>query len=748
MPSHLRASRPPSRAVRPPLHLLCFSITAALLDSLPAAAQTALPGLVIEQPKPAPQSKPRRAARQVPQAAAPVSAPATPAAAMATEPQPSGFPGGQARSGALSVATTQEAIRELATVPGAVTVVTDDYKDTTPAKTIKDALDYVPGVFVQPKWGDDTRLSVRGSGLSRNFHLRGLNLYMDGIPINTADGFGDFQELDPSAFRYIEVYKGASGQRFGATTLGGAINFVTPSGYDAELFGASVDIGSFGFHRLQSSSGGVSGPVDYFITGSVQEQDGFRDHSSGDAERVHANLGYRLSPNVETRFYLNANRVRQDIPGAVSREAALTDPEAAAPNNVTNDQERNIDTLRFANKTTMQVAPGTVLEVGAFALDRHLMHPIFQWLDYEYFDYGGFARLMNETEIGGHKNRLLIAANLHNGTTDVRQYQNIGGEKGLLTADADNEARNATLYAENAFYVLPKLALVAGAQLLHAERKVEDHFLTEPDATPDDSGEQTFNAVSPKVGLLWELDPTAQAYANIARSAEAPSFGENTVGTAPFQADLQTAITYEIGTRGRRPNYSWDVALYRAELENELLCLDVAGTGTCSVRNADETVHQGIELGFGVSVLKGILADGDRPDRLWLNVAYTYSDFRYDGDATFGDNDLPGAPHHFLRAELLYKHPSGVFFGPNIEWVPEAYYVDSANTTKTEAYILLGLKGGYDAGNGLSLYVEGRNLTDEAYIASVSIADNATPDSALFEPGTGRAVHAGVKYRW
>jgi iron complex outermembrane recepter protein len=35
--------------------------------------------------------------------------------------------------------------------------------------------------------------------LSRNFHLRGVQLYMDGIPINTADGYGDFQEIDPSA---------------------------------------------------------------------------------------------------------------------------------------------------------------------------------------------------------------------------------------------------------------------------------------------------------------------------------------------------------------------------------------------------------------------------------------------------------------------------------------------------------------------------------------------------------------------
>ena len=94
----------------------------------------------------------------------------------------------------------------------------------------------MPGVFVQPKWGEDSRLSIRGSGLSRNVHGRGVQLLMDGvIPITTADGGSDFQEIDPTAYRYIEVYKGANALRYGANQLGGAINFVMPTGYDADL---------------------------------------------------------------------------------------------------------------------------------------------------------------------------------------------------------------------------------------------------------------------------------------------------------------------------------------------------------------------------------------------------------------------------------------------------------------------------------------------------------------------------------
>jgi iron complex outermembrane receptor protein len=244
-------------------------------------------------------------------------------------------------------------------------------------------------------------------------------------------------------------------------------------------------------------------------------------------------------------------------------------------------------------------------------------------------------------------------------------------------------------------------------------------------------------------------------FANISRSAEVPSFGEG-VSAPPFlglpsipftDIEAQRATTYEIGTRGERPNFTWDLAAYRAEIDNELQCF-YSAFGNCNVSNADETVHQGLEIGFGVAVLQSILTDGLTPDKLWLRTAYTFNDFYYDGDATFGDNELPGAPRHFVRAELLYKHPSGVYVGPNVEWVPEEYYVDSANTVTTEAYAIWATKVGYDNGGTWTAYLEGRNLSDEAYIASTSIIDRANATSRLFEPGTGRAIYGGVQVKW
>lgn len=689
--------------------------------------------------------KPAKKPKPVATRAAP---PAKPLPASQQQPQPSpataqsGSP--LERAGALTSPDTSEARAEIQRTPGAVSVVPGAaYQASTPAVTIKDVLDYTPGVIAQPKWGEDTRLSIRGSGLSRNFHLRGVQLYMDGIPINTADGYGDFQEIDPTAYRYVEVFKGANAMRFGANALGGAINFVMPTGYDASAFGARLDVGSFGFRKAAVSSGGVHGAVDYFINVTAQEADGYRDHSDGESLRATMNLGYRLSRDVETRFYLNVGNVDQRIPGSVTKSAALTDPTAAAIANVLNDQKRDIDTFRIANKTAMRLSDTTLLETGTFFNDRHLMHPIFQWLDYEYDDYGGFARLTDERRIGGLKNRLIAGVNLHYGVVDARQFVNSGGFKGAPRSASKDRSDNVAAYLENALYVLPDVAVVTGTQFLHAERDRQDRFLSDG----DQSGGKSFDLWSPKAGLVWDVDRTWQVFANVSRSAEVPSFGENTFATAAF-SDLkaQRATTYEIGTRGRREDYTWDLALYRANIDDELQCITVV-VGQCTVINADQTVHQGVEAGFGWAMLKGIAVRGPDADKLWLNTAYTFSDFHFDDDPRFGDNAIPGAPRHYLRAELLYRHPSGIYAGPNVEWVPEAYYVDNRNTLETEAYAIWGAKIGYE-GERFTAYVEGRNLSDEHYIASASIATSATAADRLFEPGSGRAVYGGISVKW
>jgi iron complex outermembrane receptor protein len=304
-----------------------------------------------------------------------------------------------------------------------------------------------------------------------------------------------------------------------------------------------------------------------------------------------------------------------------------------------------------------------------------------------------------------------------------------------------DRSANLSIYAEDSLFLHPSVAIVAGVQYLHAKRERADRFLS----NGDQSGSKTYDLWSPKLGLLWDVDPAWQVFANVSRSAEVPTYDANSFAS-PASSDLeaQRATSYEIGTRGRRSDFGWDLSLYRAEMRNELQCLTTAPWALCSQVNVDRTVHQGLEAGLDAVLLKSSFASGDS---LLLNAAYTWNDFRFEGDALYGDNRMPGVPMHFLRAELLYNHPSGLYAGPNVEWSPDSYFADNANSLTVDPFALLNLKLGYDLGSGLSTYVEGRNLTDRRYISTVAIAGSASEGSEIFNPGTGRAVFAGLRFR-
>lgn len=139
----------------------------------------------------------------------------------------------QSRIIVTASALAQEAAARVERTPGGVDVVAADDFENKLAVSLRDALTFSPGVYTQPRFGQEVRISIRGSGLSRGFHMRGLTLLQDGIPINLADDNGDFQEFDPQVFQHLEVYRGGNALRLGGSTLGGAINAVTPTGRSA-----------------------------------------------------------------------------------------------------------------------------------------------------------------------------------------------------------------------------------------------------------------------------------------------------------------------------------------------------------------------------------------------------------------------------------------------------------------------------------------------------------------------------------
>ncbi len=626
--------------------------------------------------------------------------------------------------------------------PGGVDVVAADEFENKLAVSLRDALAFSPGVYTQPRFGQEVRISIRGSGLSRGFHMRGLTLLQDGIPINLADDNGDFQELDPQVFQHIEVYRGGNALRYGGSTLGGAINAVTPTGRSAPGAEVRIDGGSFDTLRGKIAYGYADDHGDAYAAITADRSDSDRAHGERKALRFNGNVGLKISETIETRFYASAQTIRQKLAGSLSEKDAVTNP---AKGNVVGDQARDIDSFRLQNRTTIDLGQGS-LAFGLFYNAKQLFHPIFQVIDQKSEDRGVFASLDIAGDLGGMPVELTLGSQARFGTVQARQFVNIGGRSGAITANVRQKAQTINSYGEVRIAPVAHLWLIAGGLYSHGERSIANRF------APARSGDADFDAFAPKIGLLYQPSQAVQVYANYSRSVEMPGFSElsqTPAGGLPgfTPVGLQKAWTAEIGTRGRMGIVGWDISLYRADIRGEMLQYSVVpGTIPAATFNADRTRHQGLEAGLDLTLTPWAT----------LRQVYQYSDFRFRDDIQFGDNRLPVIPRHVYRAELKLG-TDRLSISPAVEWLPQGAWVDYANTKRVGDYAMLNLNAQAQLRDGVTLFLDARNLTAKRAIGDISALVRYTPDNAAtaadegsvaFYPIERRAFYAGVRARF
>ncbi len=364
-------------------------------------------------------------------------------------------------------------------------------------------------------------------------------------------------------------------------------------------------------------------------------------------------------------------------------------------------------------------------------------------LDQDTNDYGFEARFSHEGELFGHKNEFIVGINPSFGVGYDDRWTNNLGTRGARQNKLENRSKNIEAYAENRFYVVPDIFLVTGLQYTHSERKLKDKFFAS--AAQDESFEATYVQTNPKVGVLYDYKPNVQFYANVSRSYEPPSFGELAGGIRPNIVDAQDGTTFEIGTRGNSERIDWDFSAYYAKLNNELLQTAVFASGNnpaaaTQTTNADKTIHAGIELGLTARL----------PWHLEWRQSLLVNQFRFDDDNTFGNRDLPGLQKSLLRGELMYRN-HGFYIGPTVEFSPQRYAVDFAETLYADNYTIFGLKAGQKVNEQFSWFVDARNLTDRKYVASTSVILDATrpgTNQSLFLPGDGRSVYVGAEFKY
>jgi iron complex outermembrane receptor protein len=675
------------------------------------------------------------------------------------------------------VTVTGEAIKSLASrspeqsdkqkteIPGAFTVKTADDMQLGRASNFEDLLQRTAGVFLQSENGTEvSKISIRGSGITSEDEPLGVMFLLDGLNFNQGDGETILEDFDVASLAYAEVFRGADAFKYGALTLGGAINLAPFTGYSAAPFQIRLEGGSYGFFHGEVSGGSVQGPFDEYGAIGFRSRDGFREHSRENTETLFADLGYKFNEQAENRFYLTLDGIDRNVPGGLTKSEMKNDPTQANPLAIAQDWNKAWTYIRMADKLSVRTAE-VEFDAGVFWFHRNLENRGFfspefrEGIEQFYSDnFGGNLNFVSRYEIFGRRNDLTIGLSPQYEVEPTQNYENIFGNTGATTARGIGSSINLPAYVEDQLYLTRRFSILAGAQAIFAERHFKDEVFS--DDAGNQSNRQNFWGLNPKLGAIYEIDRQTQAFINFSRSWQPPSL-DNLVdfSEGPNSSVVYTPLwpqhawTLEVGTRGEYSRFEWELSLYRSWVHNELLEINDAFGNDIGTRNVPRTNHQGIEASLEIELLRDIFMpeqSNRSGDRLSLGQSYTLNDFHFDQNSVYGDNRIAGIPIHVYEAQLLYENPFGFYAGPNLQCNLSHYPVDEANSLFADTYLLLGFRAGYRRTNGFSVFIDCRNLSNQRYAASIDvIADaRAGPDPEIFHPGDGRSIYGGVSWTW
>src|SRR5215471_12679678 len=275
-------------------------------------------------------------------------------------------------TGSLISVSPEEAAKQKTQIPGAFTLKTNDDMELGRASNIEDLLQRTPGVFLQSENGMEvSKISIRGSGITSEDEPLGVMFLMDGLNFNQGDGETILEDFDVASLSYAEVFRGADAFRYGALTLGGAINLVPFTGYTAAPFQIRLEGGSYGFFRGDMSGGAAEGPFDEFGAIGFRSREGFREHSRENTEILFADLGYKFGEQVENRFYFTMDRTNRNLPGGLTKSEMENDPTKANPLAIPQDWNKEWTYIRMADKLSVRTED-VEFEAGAFWFHRDL----------------------------------------------------------------------------------------------------------------------------------------------------------------------------------------------------------------------------------------------------------------------------------------------------------------------------------------------------------------------------------------
>ncbi len=628
----------------------------------------------------------------------------------------------------------------------------------------------VPGVLVRDRqnYAQDEQLSIRGFGARSTFGVRGVRLYLDGIPATMPDGQGQLSHFALDAADRIQVLRGPFSALYGNSS-GGVVQLWTADGTPTPQTRLGAWYGSDATAKALLDTRGSSGAMDYHLTASHLRTDGYRDHSRARRTGGNAKLGFDLGDGA--RLTLVGNTLAQpgtQDPLGLSRAQFRADPRQATAVANSYDTRKDIHQTQLGAIYRQPLGEYDTLRLMAYGGRRNVRQilaipPMAQAapssgggvIDLS-AGYGGMdARWIHRGAWWGRPLELVLGASYDAEDQRRHGYENFIGERigvvGALRRDENDRVHDLDQYAQLYWHVAPQWALLAGLRHSQVRFGVDDHYIAA--GNPDDSGSMHYSATTPVLGLQYRPSPRWRLYASAGEGFETPTFSElgyRADGGSGLAFDLRPARSrnYELGAKWQpRDNLQLDLALFRAVTRDELAVASNHG-GRSTYRNIGHSRRQGAELS-----LHGQLGDGWR---LRLGLTHLQATFRSrfigcSGIPCFEPNTviaagtrIPGVPSNYGSLRLERGDDHGWRGGIELDGA-SAVPVNDANSESAPGYLRMAADIGYGLPLGASqLHLTARvdNLFDRRIVGSVIVNDG---NGRYYEPAPGRRLMLGLQ---
>jgi iron complex outermembrane recepter protein len=623
------------------------------------------------------------------------------------------------------------------------------------AATQKELLNSIAGV----------RITQTGSSIG---HMASIRLptntgpyylfLQDSIPVQSS-GFFNHNGLAYTNFSSagsVEVMKGAGTALYGSDAVAATINVLSVPAFEEQGLTLSGEAGSDGFRRYGVKGGTeLNGHSNISANISHVESDGWRDHTEYDRDEFAVNYVNDLDDDNTIKLGLSLNKTEAEMAGDLIGEDEFKH-NTESVGNIQSALDQGIDAVRKFDFARFNMEWNHVLsdnvELNSIAyLRRNRNRYIATW-----------ENNLPENDSEENTLGLLFKANIDMGrmrnisgldfefTKASREYTQLfdyvpSGWGSSVDAgkiyDYDVNYRAFAPYSRLEFALNDKLKLGAGLRYdinsyEYTNNLDDGQYGSSSYSRASSDNDPTFNHLSPKLDLAYQISDSQVMYARYAngfRIPQASRLYSLRTNNIDFSLDEEITDTFEIGYKLQTARHELSGAIYYLVIDDTIVSRENADGDRYYV-NGNETTHKGIELSLA----------SELTNELMSKIAYSYSKHEFKDDESFDDNEQAQAPNNVANVRLIYTPKKLAGLTAMLEWEHVgSSWMDDENTKKYDGHDVGNIKVRYDVSKGLAIHARMLNFTDTLYAESANISYG----SERYTPGAPRQAYIGFDYK-